>query len=371
MNKYLHGMTIVLGLLVQQSASAALPAYALKVLSPPGSSGVFRDINNAGVIAGYAGGEAVLQYPDGSSTVLPRLNGELPTINALGNNHSVSLAYHDPGVPDRVLQGALWHNGTIEFLPSLRTIPDGNGYSVIYSLSSDGRMAGASAVDGGIYDDYGNFFPYTHAVTYANGQLQHLGTLGGNTSIAHAINNQGDVVGVSSESTGWQSFIYRNGTMQALHPGADRVAFDINDAGQVIANSGSSLHNAVLWENGQITEFSQAGFGFSTVAALNNRGDVIGRMRRDGAFRDEGFIYTDGELMLLTSLVVDAGWDIHEVWDINDDGVIIAQGCRGADCTYVQLTPVPEPSAGALLAAGLAVTALAARRSRARRAADA
>lgn len=366
MCKFATAIAVALASLVAHPAFAAPPSYSVTVLKPEGSVGRFTDINNSGVIAGYLNGESVLRHPDGTLTTLPRRDGEVPGITAFGDNGAAALAYHDPAVPDRVLQGSVWRNGSLENLPSLRTIPDGHGYTVINAIGSDGRMAGNSATDDGFYDDYGNLFPYTHAVTYASGQLQDLGTLGGNFSAAYGINDRGEVVGVSGTAgAGRQSFIYRNGTMQALgglH--ADYLAFDINDSGQVLANSSSSQFNAVLWEDGQLTEFSMAGFGHSTVSALNSHGQVIGRMRRDGGWRDEGFLYSDGELTLLTSLVGEPGWDIHEVEDINDAGQIVALGCRGFDCTYVLLTPVPEPSFLAMLGTGLAATGFAVRRRR-------
>ena len=94
-------------------------------------------------------------------------------------------------------------------------------------------------------------------------------------------------------------------------------------------------------------------------------------MWREAGFRPEGFIYSEGELTLLTSLIDEPGWTISQwtisqVQDINDAGTIVAMDCFSVafECTYVQLTPVPEPSTTAMMTLGLATTMLAVRRAR-------
>jgi probable HAF family extracellular repeat protein len=366
MNKIACRFAIALGYVAMPFASAAPAGYTLTPLSPLEVPSRFTHINSAGVIAGYTVGESVLRYPDGTLTILPRLNDRQPTITALGNDHSVGLMYTDPGNPNRILQGAIWRNGVVENLPLLRTIPDGRGYSVIASINNTGAMSGSSATDNQFFDEYGQPVPIAHAISYVNGQLQDLGTLGGMWSAGSAINNLGHIVGVSGTADdGRQSFIYRDGTMQALSLDPIFSAFDINDAGQVLANSNNG-EEAVIWENGQLTSLTKEGYRYPVAAALNNHGDVVGRMWREGGFRPEGFIYSEGELTLLTSLIDEPGWTISEVQDINDAGTIVALGCFSVafECTYVQLTPVPEPSTTAMMTLGIATTMLAVRRAR-------
>jgi len=95
---------------------------------------------------------------------------------------------------------------------------------------------------GGNDDGSGRAFLYSH------GAVQDLGMLNGGTyARAFAINNLGQIVGVSGPSfffsDGQRAFIYSGGVMQdlnALIPTVpDRVltsAADINDAGQIVAN---------------------------------------------------------------------------------------------------------------------------------------
>src|SRR4029450_5669696 len=78
---------------------------------------------------------------------------------------------------------------------------------------------------------------YAHAFLWQNGVLRDLGTLGGSTSVANAVNNYGQVAGWSYTARGQQhAFLWDpvNGMrdLGALG-GTGSAAYGINDAGQV------------------------------------------------------------------------------------------------------------------------------------------
>ncbi len=360
MLKFALASTVAAVLLIGGTA-AAVPAYTVTALT---IDGVHRlsHLNNSGVIAGYAGANSILRDAGGHLTILPTLGGEAAAITSLGDNGAVGLARYDPAPPQGTLEGALWRNGILEPLPWIRTTPDGLGFSTINRISQNGRMAGTTAVNGGFYDDYGNLIPYTHAATFANGQVTDLGTLGGNFSLGYGINDSGTVVGFSTNGDGARrSFIYRNGRMEDMGLADSYAAFDINNAGEVVANSGTSAAGAIVWSDGRSTELIMPGYMFSNASAINNRGDVIGRLFAPSQF-GQGFIYTDGAMHLLAPLLDQGGWEISEAIDINDSGVILAQGCQGQNCAYLLLTPIPEPGTWAMLGLGLCLVATIARR---------
>src|SRR6185436_9400809 len=93
-----------------------------------------------------------------------------------------------------------------------------------------------------------------------------LGTLGGTSSSAYAVNASGQVVGQASTAAGDQhAFRWQNGTMTDLGTlgGASSWAGDINTGGQVVGSSrttpGSTQTHAVLWQGGVMTDLGTLG----------------------------------------------------------------------------------------------------------------
>jgi len=182
------------------------------------------------------------------------------------------------------------------------------------------------------------------AFLYSNGVITPLGTLGVSNqaenmlyntySYATSINNAGQIVGVSTNGTTSQvlnGFLWMNGKMHAIGspsfwPNA------INDNGWI---AGFDSSGAVLYVDG-LTIKLEAGEAVS----LNNSGVVVGDFRdvKTGISKG-GFIYS-GKMYDLNTLV-DGGWKITEVGQINDAGQIAATGTiPGSAVTYaLLLTP--------------------------------
>ena len=136
---------------------------------------------------------------------------------------------------------------------------------------------------------------------WQNGTLTALPLLGGNNGFATGINNSGQAVG-------WAETILRDPTCvppQVLQfeavlwgPGVDQqrvlppfpgdstsAATAINDAGQVVGISGDcgnavgafSARHALLWDNGRPMKLpTLGGKGWNTPMAINNAGAVAG-----------------------------------------------------------------------------------------------
>jgi len=86
-----------------------------------------------------------------------------------------------------------------------------------------------------------------------------LGTLGGTYSVANAINERGQVVGISGTAAGrFHAFMWQDGVMTDLGTlgGPDSHASAINERGQVIgaAYNASAQEHAFLWEDGVMTD---------------------------------------------------------------------------------------------------------------------
>jgi probable HAF family extracellular repeat protein len=195
--------------------------------------------------------------------------------------------------------------------------------SLALGMSPDGQVTGWSSIDEGVM----------HAFRYANGATQDLGTLGGNQSMGYGINRAGDVTGSSSLADGsLRAFIYSGGVMRALGTfgGSASTGYAINAGGQVtgVANTNLQSGHAFLYTGGTMRDLGTLGGPESAGLAINVRGDVAGRSQSDETLAWNAFVYTDGSMYNLNSLVLSGldGFKLYEARGINDHGQIAATG---------------------------------------------
>ena len=163
-----------------------------------------------------------------------------------------------------------------------------------------------------------------------------LGTLGGRHSSAWAINDRGQIVGVSATASRGRRFvlwqedkpavdlgpapegsgqpqIQLNERGEALLAGSlwsqgrlTRLpfnAFALNDRGQIVGTRGGERSHAVLWEKGRITDLGvlPGGFTWSAAESINNAGVVVGTSS-DPHARMQAFHWSNGKLSPLPIL---------------------------------------------------------------------
>lgn len=98
-----------------------------------------------------------------------------------------------------------------------------------------------------------------------------LGTLGGDSSYATALNDRGEVVGRSATADGsYHGFLWSKGRMRDL--GALEPA-DINNRGQI---AGSVDGIAAVWTRGRVATLGTLGGSYSRAISINDRGHVVG-----------------------------------------------------------------------------------------------
>ena len=167
---------------------------------------------------------------------------------------------------------------------------------------------------------------------WANGVMTALPPFpGGFNSYATAVNNRGEIVGWAENpvhdptcNTAVQTLQFRaviwepDGTMKELPPlpgDSTTAATAINDLGQVVGISGAcgiavggvSAAHSVLWQNGVPSEIPNlGGHTWNTPTAINNQGTVVGfslPAGQDGTRNFEAFLWTQaGGLVRLGKL---------------------------------------------------------------------
>jgi len=149
-----------------------------------------------------------------------------------------------------------------------------------------------------------------------------LGTLGGATSRATAVNGRGMVVGDSTTADGeTHGFIWRDGVMTDLGTlgGASSTAAAVNASGEVAGESRTAdgdLH-AFLWRDGEMVDLGPAG-GTSHAVAINSAGVVVGTAQTGEQNQSRAVRWCQMRLQFLD--VSRAGAAV----DVNDRGVVAA-----------------------------------------------
>jgi len=147
----------------------------------------------------------------------------------------------------------LWMSGIMSDLNDL--LPENSGWELVYAtdINDAGQIVGWG---------YHNAIP--RAYLFDGIEFVDLGTLGGNISVAWAINESGKVVGAADTEDGERhAFLWENGVMTRLGPfdGNYSVAMDINERGVVVGSFGTQGEKGgsrfpFRWESGVITRMA-------------------------------------------------------------------------------------------------------------------
>ena len=311
-------------------------------------------INNLGVVVGVvfstnqAGSTVVdsFTFQNGQTTLLNRVGARsyADAINTAGVIAGSSVS--DDG---QLNQAVKWENGIGVFLKS------SGGSSSAYGINDAGDLAGSATIAVGKA-------AWTHAVTWSGEEIVDLGTLGGDSSEASSINASGQVAGASGIKAGGGSlllddtaraFLWTNGVMTDLGTlgGDSSSATALNDKGQVVGWSGTAAGGgaigfdpsarATVWDSGQIVNLGTLeGGGVSSASALNLSGVIVG-YAIDAANEQRAVIWANGAIADLNTLIpANSGLTLTAGYDVNDSGQIVCGAvATGGSFTGVVLTP--------------------------------
>jgi len=181
------------------------------------------------------------------------------------------------------------------------------------------------------------------AFLYSNRQTQQLGTLGGASSAAAAINAGGLVVGDAETSGGYtHAFALYDGGMMDLGTlgGQNSSATAVNAAGQVagIAENAGGGRHAFLFAGPGMQDLGTLGGAHSSAEAINAAGRVVGASETAGG-KIHAFLY-DGTMTDLNDLLPPASrWDLLAATGINDFGQIVGFGLHGGQTRGFLMLP--------------------------------
>ena len=188
-----------------------------------------------------------------------------------------------------------------------------------------------------------------HAIVWQHGELTDLGTLGGLNSAAQnkGLNSRGDVVGVSevtaldpTSPTGspqFHAFLWRHGKMidlGSLDGAPDSVATAINDRGQVVGisikdSTAVDFGDGFIWQDGRMRPLGTLGGSGVAPLAINNRGQVVGLAQIPGDVTAHAFVWQQGRMIDLGTLPGDG---FSEAIDITDRGQVLGTSCSSDGC---------------------------------------
>ncbi len=139
---------------------------------------------------------------------------------------------------------------------------------------------------------------------WAGGTTTDLGTLGGATTIAEAVNNSGQVVGRSRDANdNMQAFLWQGGVMAMLPTlgGQSGYATAINEIGEVVgytdaaASPTATSLQATFWTTQGTAVAMDPGRGTSRATALNDSGMAAGDVGGAGFRWENGTVTTFGQ----------------------------------------------------------------------------
>ncbi|MEW4568400.1 hypothetical protein AB1L88_11085 [Tautonia sp. JC769] len=217
----------------------------------------------------------------------------LPTqVGQLGGGNSYGTAVNDSGqvvghstTPAGVHRAFLAQDGEIR---NLGTLP-GADHSVANAVNAHGVAAGFTS--SGTF--HGFFVGQTpedgRAVIFRDGEVIDLGTLGGQSSIAVAINDHGQVAGTSQTADGPNhAFLYTDGEMIDLgrlpeprewySPDSGSGASDLNNLGQVVGDSGGRVFlfdGEALFDLEDLLEPDSGILRLNQAFAINDLGQIL------------------------------------------------------------------------------------------------
>lgn len=289
-------------------------------------------LNDAGQVAGIGlDGKPVIWNPDGSLLHLPGVVSQL-AITGFNNQGTIIGNATVSGFPQT--QAVMWRNGgPMELIPFAASGifaagMNDRGDIVGYSTTSTGPGSGPTGI-----------------IQWGDGSAPQLF----NDYRPRLINNQGLVIGGRTDEFGARS--WRDGVFGEFRLPYDYNIEALNAEGRLAGFQDNGRAFTLLWRNGM---WEHQDLWAPWAYDINDAGSVVG----ESGYRRAMLWYRDMPYVMdhLWNQEQYAGWFLKSAWDINASGQVLARGeSEWQAGALFLLSPVPEPAQGALLLAGLAL----------------
>jgi len=352
--------------LVSMASQVSAVQYSFTDLGHLGSGGArARGMNDLGQVVGTT---SVIPYvhpgflwENGTMTELGYLSGTKSTTGIDINNSGIIVGNSSLGSLGGNWQAHLhafrWENGTLVDLGTT----GGRQRSTATGINESGVIVGYSANGTDLTD--------RRAFVWENGIMTDLNQdFGTYQSVAYGINDVGQIIAWASDSPGWndRSYLWDNGTVTDLGDfgGGVNFARDINNQGQIVGYSKNSSgeYRSYLWQDGVLQDIGSLGGTHTEAEAINELGQIVGRSQTSSG-EWHPFIWENGIITDLYEFIIDQySWTIAGIdsgMDINESGQLLASlyfmentKTRGFILTP-SADPIPEPTTMLLLGSGL------------------
>jgi probable HAF family extracellular repeat protein len=265
-----------------------------------GASTEALGLNDAGQVIGVSvtenGGNEAFLYSNGKMTALGTLGGHTSVeINAINGSGQMIGRYSIPKPEGTERHLFIATNGQLKEFQGLAGAFNTNAVAI----NDNGQVI----VTAFFTASYG----YTRSFLYSGGSTQDIGTLGGPSAGATAINNKGQIVGGAS----------------------------------IVGMPPYNRTHAFLYSNGKMTDIGTLPGGkVSSATAINNLGQIVGLSSTVAGDVAHPFLYDGTTMEDLTTLIApNSGWTLTYVSGINDQGQIVGRGMLNGQEHAFLLTP--------------------------------
>lgn len=322
-------------------------------------------INAGGEIVGISENGQVDPLTGVNETRAVRWKGrQIEDLGSFGGNQNAALRTNnngqivgwslnsvpDPYSPSDLVLGSsngtqtravLWQHGLMQDLGTLGTGND----AIAGLINKNGQIAGISYTTAAANPATG--IPTQDPFFWENGTMLDIGSLGGAIGFTAAMNNRGQVVGVSSVAANPGACLFAGEGDPNCHPflwdrgklidlntsslgGNPLIAYGINDAGEVvgIGTFPNALSDAYLWREGVATDLGHLSDCGSFANAINSHSQVVG-----GTFscldssHARAFLWEKGSMIDLNSVTPkNSPLQLVVAYGINDREEIVGEG---------------------------------------------